>query len=1405
MPKPILARLLTFFLVLILVVSPVAYAQDGDSNLLAVLQGRDDTTTLVVALELVSLSDALTVEGPLTVFAPNDDAFAKNQGAVDVLLNDIELVARTIQYHVVTGAYTAETLRSMDGQILTTLEGTDLTVSVVDGVIAINDVPVLEADIAASNGVIHIIDGLLILPGVEVPPPSTEVPSTPEPPPSGQPETVSVPGSFNAFVGCSGDWQPNCDNVQMTYAADTGLWTASFDIAAGSYEYKIAIERSWTENYGLNGEPSGPNIPLELDVDSTVVFSYNHATHEIGYTSTPTDSPVEPQVATPPDAGTGVPSAIDQPNMVSVPGSFNALVGCSGDWQPDCAEVQMSYDEANDLWIVSFDLPAGSYEYKVAIDGSWTENYGLHAEPSGPNIPLVLEEDTKVTFRYSHVTHWIADSVNYIVANVPGNYQDEIGCPEWAPSCFRSWLQDPDGDGIYTFATTLLPKGNYEAKVALNGSWSLNYGKDGHRDGANIAFFVPEDGSYVVFSFDTSTNIMTITADGEIPVPPAGDLSKAQAHWVTRDTILWNIPNISNSTYRLYYAPEGGLDFTNETGLTGGEFIELRYDRDGRTEGILAKFPHLEDGLALRIPEEYLAQVPNLLKGDLAIYASYLTFDDRNQIIGATRLQIAGVLDDLYTYDGALGITFNEGTPSLSVWAPTAQTVRLHLFDDADAATEATVIDMDYDASTGIWQVVGETDWVWKYYLYEVTVFAPREGKVVTNLVTDPYSVSLSMNSQRSQIVDFSDPALTPDGWDTLQKPNLDRPEDIVLYELHIRDFSVNDMSVPEDYRGTFMAFTVNESNGMTHLRNLAQAGLTHLHLLPFFDIATINEDKSQWESPTFEELSAFPGDSNQQQALLEPVRDLDGFNWGYDPYHFNVPEGSYSTDPNGPQRIIEARQMVMSLNQNGLRVVMDVVYNHTNASGQAEKSVLDRIVPGYYHRLDENGNVATSTCCQNTATEHNMMRKLMVDSVVLWATAYKIDGFRFDLMGHHMVDDMVAVREALDTLTLEQDGVDGTKVYVYGEGWNFGEVANNARGVNATQLNAAGTGIGSFNDRLRDAVRGGNPFGGWQDQGFATGLYYDPNGITPGTEEEQRARLLHFADQIRIGLAGNLRDYTFIGANGEMVRGADVSYNGAPTGYTLDPQENIVYISAHDNEAWFDALQYKVPTETSIEDRVRVSNLGISIVLLSQGVPFFHAGDDMLRSKSLDRNSYNSGDWFNRLDFTYETNNWAVGLPPAGDNQSNYPIMTPLLGQEGITPNREHILSSVSHFQEMLRIRKSSVLFRLETAEDVQARVAFHNTGPNQLPGVIVMSIADDGELVNLDPTLSMIVVVFNATDEPISFTQDQLAGTPFVLHFFQQLSHDSVVRTSSYDRATGTFNVPARTTAVFVSPQAN
>ena len=1323
-----------------------------------------------------------------------------------------------------------------------------------------------------------------------------------------QPSSVAIVGTVQSALGCPGDWQPECENTFLTYDETSGLWLGSFDLPAGDYEYKVALNGSWTENYGGRADADGANVRLSLLEDQTVQFIYDHETHWIAdsVTSVIANVPGDFQSEAgcsgdwAPDClitwlqdpdGDGVysyvaeglpvgdyeakvalnqswtlnygadgapdganiafsvledsapvaflfntadntltintdgstdtaglaaggsettidarprPLEIEQPDLVVIPGTLQSVLGCGGDWDTTCEATALTFVPEEGIWRGSFDIPAGDYEYKVAINGSWTENYGGAADAGGPNVALSLSEDTTVNFYYDHFTHWLADSVNDTIAVAAGSFQSELGCPvemeadgDWAPMCLASWLQDPDGDGIYVFSTASVPVGDYEVKVALNEGWTVNYGDGGAPGGANILFSVTEENAQVTFAFNSSDNKLSIGIGEPAVVGRVVrvNLGQAQAYWVASDTIAWDVEDADS--YRLYYSADATLAVEGSE-IVGSDYIELALNASGLSDDVLAKFPQLEGLAAIQIEsEEALALVPDILRGQFAIAA----FDADGALIGGTSLQIPGVLDHLYTYDGDLGITWADGVPTIRVWAPTAQNVRFHLFADSTPETEATILDMVRDDEFGVWSITGESDWTYQYYLYEVTVYAPSVGRVVENLVTDPYSFSLSTNSARSQIVDlYNDPTLMPEGWADVTKPVLDAPEDVVVYELHVRDFSIGDPDVPEELEGTFAAFTVLDSFGMRHLAALANAGLTHIHLLPSFDIATINENADERVEPDFGELASFTSDSDQQTALIDPIRDEDGFNWGYDPYHYTVPEGSYSTDPDGVQRIIEFRQMVMALNGTGLRVVMDVVYNHTNASGQNSRSVLDRIVPGYYHRLNANGVNETSTCCQNTATENNMMRKLMVDSIVTWATAYRVDGFRFDLMGHHMLADMVAVRDALNALTMDVDGVDGEAVYVYGEGWDFGEVAQNARGINATQLNVPGTGIGSFNDRLRDAARGGTPFDGQRYQGFINGLYTNPNEFTPGDEATQLAQLLEFSDWVRIGLAGNLANYSFINGEDELVTGADIDYNGNPAGYTLDPQENIIYVAAHDNETLWDAIQYKAPESADIETRVRMNNLGVSIVGLSQGIPFFHAGDDMLRSKSLDRDSYNSSDWFNRLDFTYETNNWAVGLPPS--SSENWDIIQPLLANPDLAVTSENITDAVIHMREILQIRRSSPLFRLQTEADVIARLQFYNTGADQIPGLIVMGLSDNVEgLDAIDPNYQMVVAMFNAGDETVEFQSDALGDLPFELHPVQVTSNDEIVQGASYEA--GTFSVPAYTTAVFVVPR--
>ncbi|MEJ5223246.1 MAG: pullulanase-type alpha-1,6-glucosidase [Anaerolineales bacterium] len=1071
------------------------------------------------------------------------------------------------------------------------------------------------------------------------------------------------------------------------------------------------------------------------------------------------------------------------PKTVGLPGTHQDELGCPGEWQPGCEITLLTYDAEDDVWQGAFEIQPGNDDdkrgprYKVALNGSWDENYGARAARNGADIPLVVNEPTLVKFYYDHKTHWITDNFNTPILVAMGDFQTQLGCASNNDAgCLRSWLQDPEGSGTFSFITRALKAGTYTVTLTKNED-------PANVIGAPTQFTVKADGDEIYFGYDTVKNELIISTEGA----PRGSLAKQRAHWVSADTILWNVVGSPKYTYALFYSPDATLTLTAD-GVQNGIEIPLTYQRSGAGTALIRKFPHLGAYTAFTLTGVSPEQVRQIVKAQLAVVVR----DSAGKVVDVTGVQIPGVLDDVAAYDGPLGVTWQNGTPTLRVWAPTAKSVKLHLFDDATTES-AKVLPMVSDPATGVWQINGEAAWEGKYYLYEVEVYVPSTGKIEKNLVTDPYSFSLSMNSKRSQIVNLDAAALKPAGWDALTKPPLDAPEDIVIYELHIRDFSISDQTVPEAWRGTYKAFTVTDSNGMKHLRALAESGLTHIHLLPAFDIASVNEDKSTWQTVDEALLATYPPDSDQQVQAVSAINGTDGFNWGYDPLHYTTPEGSYATDPNGTPRIVEFREMVQALNQNGLRVVMDVVYNHTNASGQSPNSVLDRVVPGYYHRLNADGQVEKSTCCENTASEHAMMRKLMVDSIVTWAREYKVDGFRFDLMGHHMLADMLAVRAALDALTLEKDGVDGKAIYVYGEGWNFGEVANGARGTQAIQANIGGTGIGVFNDRLRDGVRGGGPFDDPRLQGFSTGLYFTPNANEKRPADAQLLKLLDYADWIRLGMAGNLRDYQIVRNNGDLVPGRLVLYNGSATAYTLDPQENIVYVSAHDNETLWDAINLKAPAEATLAERIRMNNIALSITMFSQGVPFFHAGDDILRSKSLDRNSYNSGDWFNKLDWTYESNNWGVGLPPEGS--SNWDIFRPILANPALKPTKADITFTAAVFRELLQIRKSSALFRLRTGADVQNAVSFYNTGKEQIPGLIVMDIKDTG---NFDPIYNEIVVLVNASPEAVTFGHSDFAGKGFELHPVLQNSVDAVVREASFSG--DTFSVPGRTTAVFV-----
>lgn len=792
------------------------------------------------------------------------------------------------------------------------------------------------------------------------------------------------------------------------------------------------------------------------------------------------------------------------------------------------------------------------------------------------------------------------------------------------------------------------------------------------------------------------------------------------------------------------------------------------------------------------------------------------------------QVQTAQLLDVLYTSQNNdadevndLGATFvkndNESYIQFKLWSPTAKQITLLAFNKDKKSTH--IFPLKEDTNTGIWSGEIANTQQDVYYQYQIKTYHPASDKVETLTTTDPYSLSLSTNSEYSHVIDLNDSKNKPKAWESQQDVLVENPEDNIFYETHIRDFSAHDpqLSSPK-VRGKYAAFTEKNSAGIKHLIDLQKAGINNIHLLPTFDIGTANENDSQvidlndpisklcqlvaehqlcgqsnHQITIREYVKSLPAETEQRQAIVSSIREIDNYNWGYDPFHYTVPEGSYAQEPEGSARIIEFRKMVQSIHNLGFRVIMDVVYNHTHQAGLEPTAVLDKIVPNYYHRLDPiTGKIAQSTCCDNTATENVMMEKLMTDSLIVWARDYKIDGFRFDLMAHQPKSSMLKARKAVQTVDND--------TYFYGEGWNFGEVANNQRFTQASQLELGGTQIGTFTDRLRDAVRGGafSAIGNdiRKSQGIGSGLGTLPNELV--NQVKSRMEYLLSADQLRIGLAGNLAEFPLRNANDENVTGKDIPYGDQPTGYALDPADTINYVSKHDNQTLWDNNQYRLPYSTSTKDRVRLHLQSLAFPIFAQGIPFLHMGSEFLRSKSFLRDSYDYGDWFNKVDFTKQTNNYNVGLPPADKDQANWPLIKQLLakneGRDIVSPS--DIEFSAEVFKEFISLRMSTPLFRLTNSDEIIKRVKFHNTGKEQQIGLIVMSIDDSAQSHQLDTEISGIMVIFNTstTTKTINYKNAE----QYQLHPIQLKGVDTIVKQSTSNN--NHFIIPALTTSIFI-----
>jgi len=908
-------------------------------------------------------------------------------------------------------------------------------------------------------------------------------------------------------------------------------------------------------------------------------------------------------------------------------------------------------------------------------------------------------------------------------------------------------------------------------------------------------------------------------------------------------------PLAEANVVKLWHSPDAALSFDTETKTVSGG-TPLTMAKHDITAGQTTAYPHLAGfkGYWLDATAEV---AKSLVKEQLWVVET----NGAEAVVRLTRVQTAPALDTLY-YSAAqtaqLGAFKDGSVTHFAVWAPTSIDVAVKVYNNSDLSLVQT-LPLTEDSTTGIWSANAASDLTDSYYRYDLSVFHYATDSIEDYEVTDPYSLGLSTNSSFSQVVDLDASNLMPSVWSDFTSPRVTNPEDIAIYESHIRDLSLWDSTKTDaSADGKYRAFSDASRESMIHLQTLSDAGMTAVQLLPAFDIASIDEDASTrvnlgdnmsaycaistlaqakavelgltCDTTTIATaLATLTAASGEAQDFYAYLRPQDSFNWGYDPYHYTVPEGSYSSDPSSTARILEFREMVQALHTMDLMVIMDVVYNHTNASGVDAKSVLDKVVPGYYHRRDvDTGAVTRDSCCDDTATEHRMMAKLMTDSLVTWARDYKIDGFRFDLMG---LQTKAAMEQALAAVQAVNPDI-----YFYGEGWDYGAAGENQRGINASQSNIAGTGIGTFTDRLRDSIRGGGPFDELGDsagedslrrnQGLATAAVAnelnlvtssdpdvgtdDDNSLTP--DLELAANLLANADMVRLGLAGNLKTFVFTNSAGNLVNGAQLDYSGAPAAYADDPQEIINYVSKHDNQTLWDIIAYKAADSVSSADRARMQSLALATGTYAQGVPFYHLGADLLRSKSMELDSYDSGDWFNKVDFANSADsNWNVGLPREDKDGANWEFIQAVVANVNANPSVTDVDWMRNSFQDMLKIRASSPLFRLTSADEVNSRVTFHNTGADQIPGLIAQSI-DDGVYAgdDLDASYDALMVILN-----YSASQQQLvvpdAPAGFTLHAIQQASSDGVVTGATFAVVGGdpTFTVPALTAAVFVLDQ--
>ena len=706
-----------------------------------------------------------------------------------------------------------------------------------------------------------------------------------------------------------------------------------------------------------------------------------------------------------------------------------------------------------------------------------------------------------------------------------------------------------------------------QTEVATEITVNLHYlREDGNYDGWNVWMWTVGDGAAYQFGQETDENGVVTTATfpaGTTSIGYIVRLNEWDAKDVDMDQFIDTTAFIAG-TIDVYVKSgvEGhtiklGDDCVTGLGITGADMkgdyktVQISFTQnwtDEDTVAILDKSGKEVEIAEINVSKNDARHVEVVLKEEVDKFSEYNVKVNGTFTFGITIPDYfsTDAFEEEFTYDGDdLGAVWSADSTTFKVWAPTAESVSVNLYETGNKSDNNLIKTEEMTkGDKGVWSVTIDGDLNKTYYTYTVNVGGAK------NEACDPYAKAVGVNGERAMVINLA--STDPEGWGNDKNPNSGMEyTDASVWEVHIRDFSIDESSGMKN-PGKYLAFTelgtTNATGQSTGIDYLKELGITHVQIGPSYDYATVDETKP----------------------------DTPQYNWGYDPKNYNVPEGSYSTDPyNGEVRVNEYKQMVQSLHENGFSVVMDVVYNHTYNTSYC----FNKIVPEYFYRPGSNG----SGCGNDVASERAMVRKFIVDSVVYWATEYHIDGFRFDLVGLIDTETIKAVRAALDEID--------PSIILYGEGWTMSTLTTKSDAVMATQsqTNKLG-GFAMFNDTIRDAIKG-SVFNA-TEKGYVNGNFSK-------------------ASVIKTALTGKVS-------------------------WSTKGEQQIIYASCHDNMTLWDEISSSNPDD-SLEDRIKQNLLSAAIVYTSQGVPFILAGEEILRTKenvdgSFNHNSYNAPDSVNSI-----------------------------------------------------------------------------------------------------------------------------------------------------------------------------